>query len=179
MIVGLLILRVALGLTLAAHGAQKLWGWFGGGGLEGVGAWLESQGFSPGRRAALFAGVAEAGGGLALAFGLLTPLAAASIVGVMLVAIVTAHLSSGFFAQNGGYEYPLVLALGATSLAFTGPGAISLDALLGLELSGAVWGLGALLVGAVGGAVQLAGRQRQAPAPSQAEPQSARDSLAA
>src|SRR5580765_1870434 len=94
---GLLILRVVVGLTLAAHGSQKLFGWFGGYGLAGTGSFLEQLGFRPGRVQAFLAGAAEAGGGLLLAAGLFTPLAAAAIVAVMFVAIVSVHWPKGFF----------------------------------------------------------------------------------
>ncbi len=166
--IGLLLLRSIVGLTLAAHGAQKLFGWFGGYGLDGTGGFMETLGFRPGRRAAFMAGLVEVGGGLLLAFGLLTPFAAAAIVAVMLVAVVTVHLKAGFFATGGGYEYNLVLAAAAVALAFTGPGALSLDAALGLQLSGALWGAGALIAGLAGGAIQLAGRAH-APALQTAE----------
>lgn len=162
--IGLLVLRGALGLTLAAHGAQKLFGWFGGPGLTGMGQWLESVGIAPGRRYAALAGVGEAGGGLLLALGLLTPAAAAAVLAVMLVAVATVHWKAGFFAGKGGYEYNLVLALGALSVAFTGPGALSLDGLLGLPLGGARLGAAALAVGLAGGLLPLLGRRRGAPA---------------
>ena len=156
---GLLLLRVVLGLTLAAHGAQKLFGWFGGYGLDGTGGFMESLGFVPGRRNALMAGLTEAGGGVLLALGLLTPAAAAVSLSVMIVAGATVHGAKGFFLANGGYEYTLVLGLAALSIAFTGPGALSLDSALGLELSGLYWGAAALAVGVLGSAVQLAGRR--------------------
>jgi putative oxidoreductase len=156
---GLLVLRVVLGLTLAAHGMQKLAGWFGGYGLEGTGKFFEQLGFVPGKRAAFLAGAAEAGAGVLLVLGLGTPLAAAAFVATMLVAVVTVHAKNGFFATGGGYEYNLVLALGALSLAFTGPGALSLDAALGVELTGAAGGVAALVAGIVGGGVQLASRR--------------------
>lgn len=159
MAIGLLILRVVVGLTLAAHGAQKLFGWFGGYGLQGTGAFLEQLGFVPGRRHALFAGLAEAVGGLFLALGLATPLAAAAIIAVMTVAIGTVHLKHGFFNHNQGYEYNMTLAVIALSFAFTGPGAISLDAVLGLHAAGPAWGLAAAVLGLAGAAVQLAGRR--------------------
>lgn len=158
--IGLLLLRSAIGLTLAAHGAQKLFGWFGGYGLDGTGGFMESLGFRPGRRQALMAGLVEFGGGLLLALGLLTPIAAAAVVAVMLVAAVSVHLKAGFFLATGGYEYNLVLAVAALAVAFTGPGALSLDALLGLPLGGALSGGAALFAGVAGGAVQLAGRTR-------------------
>ena len=166
--IGFLLLRLTVGLTLAAHGAQKLFGWFGGYGLDGTGGFMESLGFRPGRRAAFMAGLVEAGGGLLLAVGLLTPFAAAALVAVMLVAVVTVHLKGGFFSTGGGYEYNLVLATAAVALAFTGPGALSLDAALGLQMSGALWGAGALIAGLAGGAIQLAGREH-APALQTAE----------
>src|SRR5580765_1363950 len=110
---GLLMLRSVVGLTLAAHGTQKLFGWFGGYGLAGTGGFMEQLGFRPGRRAALMAGLSETVGGLLLALGAATPLAAALIVGVMLVATFSVHWTKGFFNHNGGYEYPLVLATAA------------------------------------------------------------------
>ena len=159
---GLLVLRVVLGLTLAAHGMQKLAGWFGGYGLEGTGKFFEQLGFVPGKRSAFLAGAAEAGAGVLLVLGLATPLAAAAFVATMLVAVVTVHGKNGFFATQGGYEYNLVLALGALSLAFTGPGALSLDAALGIELTGAAGGVAALIAGAAGGAFQLVTRRAAA-----------------
>ena len=168
--VGLLLLRVVVGGTLAAHGAQKLFGWFGGHGLAGTGGFLEQLGFHPGKRAALMAGLAETGGGLLLALGAATPLAAAAIVGVMLIAIVTVHLDKGFFNSNGGYELPLVLALGSLALVLTGPGRWSIDALLDRSYAGPGWALASLAVGTLGAAFQLATRHRApaAQAPSQA-----------
>src|SRR2546428_12692678 len=100
--IGLLLLRLTLGLTLAAHGTQKLFGWFGGPGLDATGQFFEMIGFIPGRRHAVRAGLAETGGGLLLALGLLTPVGAALPFSVMLVAAVTVHIKKGFFAQNGG-----------------------------------------------------------------------------
>jgi putative oxidoreductase len=156
--IGLLLLRLTAGLTLAAHGAQKLFGWFGGPGLEATGQLFETMGFLPGRRQALMAGLAETGGGLLLALGLLTPIGAAVICSVMLVAL-TVHIKNGFFAQNGGYEYALVLGVAALTCAFTGPGALSLDALLGDHFSGTFWGIAALLVGILGGVFSLMQRR--------------------
>lgn len=159
---GLLLLRAAIGLTLAAHGAQKLFGWFGGYGLNATGAFLEKIGFVPGKRHALAAGVMETVPGVLLALGLFTPLAAALILSVMVVAAVSAHGNSGFFLTRGGYEYNFVLAATAVSLAFIGAGAWSLDALFGLPSGGPLLGLGALVVGLVGSAPPLLGRQRLA-----------------
>jgi putative oxidoreductase len=159
MSVGLLILRLVVGLGLAAHGAQKLFGWFGGYGIVGTGQFLEQLGFRPGRLRASQAGIAELVGGLFLAAGFLTPAAAAAIVAVMLVAAVSVHVTKGFFAQSGGYEYTLVLGAAALALAFTGPGAISIDQALGLSWSGEAWGFGALAAGLIGGAVPLIARK--------------------
>jgi putative oxidoreductase len=160
---GLLVLRTVLGLTLAAHGAQKLFGWFGGHGLAGTGAFFEQLGFRPGKAQAFLAGMMEAGGGLLLAAGLFTPLAAAVIVAVMLVAIVGVHAAKGFFAQNGGFEYPLTIGAAAAALGFTGPGAFSLDAALGL-FPGPVWGVAALVAGLLMGVAPLVARRTEWPA---------------
>ena len=127
---GLLTLRLGVGATLAAHGAQKLFGWFGGGGLVGTGRFFDSVGFTPGKLNAVLAGAGEAGGGTLLALGLATPAAGAAAAGTMVVA-ASMHKGQGFFAQGGGYEYPAVLALTAASLALGGPGQLSLDAALG------------------------------------------------
>ena len=159
MSVGLLILRLVVGLTLAAHGAQKLLGWFGGYGIAGTGQFLEQLGFRPGRFHAAQAGIVEMVGGLFLAAGFLTPVAAAAVVAVMLVAAVSVHLKGGFFLQGGGYEYTMVLGAAALALAFTGPGPISLDQALGISSSGETWGLGALAAGVIGGAVPLVTRK--------------------
>jgi putative oxidoreductase len=161
--IGLLLLRMTVGLTLAAHGGQKLFGWFGGPGLDAVGQILATLGFHPGRRHAVMAGMAEVGGGVLLALGLFTPVAAAVVFSVMLVAGLSAHVKQGFFLTSGGYEYTLVLGVAGLAAAFTGPGSWSLDALLGLDLSGTFWGLAALFVGALGGVVVLIQR-RVAPA---------------
>lgn len=167
---GLLVLRLVIGMTLAAHGSQKLLGWFGGFGIAGTGAFLEQLGFRPGRLHAALAGLAETAGGLLLAAGLLTPLAASAIVGVMLVAAGSVHWGKGFFLQSGGFEYTLVLAAGALAVAFTGPGAISLDRSLGISWSGSSWGLAALALGFIGGAAELLVRK---PAPATTTQQAA------
>ena len=153
MSIGFLILRLVVGLTLAAHGAQKL------SSLSQTAAAFEQLGFMPGRRSALLAGLAETGAGLLLALGLFTPAAAAIAVAVMVVAAVSAHVKQGFFAHKGGYEYTLILGIAALSLAFTGPGALSLDAVLGIRDAGAGWGLAALVFGLAGATVQLTRRQ--------------------
>ncbi len=156
---GLLLLRLLIGLTLVGHGSQKLFGAFGGGGISQTGAWLESIGFRPARRQALAAGGSELAGGVLLAIGLFTPLAAAMTIGVMAVAAIAGHGAKGFFVTRGGWEYCLVLAGAATALAFTGPGAFSFDRLLGMSGGGNLWGLFALALGVAGAAAQLATRQ--------------------
>lgn len=160
MTLGLLILRLALGLTLAAHGSQKLFGAFGGGGLDGTAGYMEKLGFRPGRRSAEMAGAAEFVGGLLLALGLLTPLASAVIMGVMAVAAIAGHEGKGFFIVKGGWEYTFVLAVSAWALAFTGPGLISFDAALGLDLDGIIWGVLAAVLAVGGAAAQLSMRGR-------------------
>ena len=158
--IGVLLLPLAVGLTLSAHGSQKLFGWFGGRGLNSTGQFFEERlGFRPGRRHALLAGLAETGGGLLLALGLLTPLGAAAAITVMVVAVFSVHLQKGFFVHNGGFEYNLVLAVAALALAFTGSGSISIDALLNYRENGAPWGLAAFLVGVLGGVISLAQRK--------------------
>src|SRR6266851_8360125 len=159
MSLGLLILRLAVGLTLAAHGSQKLFGWFGGGGIGGTAPFLEQIGFRPGRLHAFLAGVSEVVGGLFLALGLLTPLASAAVVAVMFTAGVSAHLRSGFFVQKGGYEYAFILAVSALAVAFTGPGEFSVDRAIGISWYGPFWGLAALLVGLAVGGVSLLNRR--------------------
>lgn len=160
---GLLLLRMTIGLGFAAHGAQKVLGWFGGHGPDATGQFFEAMGFRPGRRHALAAGSIEIVSGLLLAVGFLTPLAAALIASVMVVAAATVHWKNGFFITNGGFEYNLLLGVAALTLAFTGPGALSLDHVLGLAREGLAWGLGAAVVAVLGAAGQLAQRQ-QAPA---------------
>ena len=157
--VGLLILRLVVGVTFAAHGTQKLFGWFGGGGIAATAPSFHQLGFRPGRLHASLAALTETVGGLLLAVGFLTPFGSALVISVMLVAAVGVHLRNGFFAQKGGYEYNLVLAGSSLALAFTGPGAISVDQLLNLPLSGTAWGLAALMLGLVSGAVPLLTRR--------------------
>ena len=159
MSIGLLIIRLVVGLTLAAHGSQKLFGWLGGGGISGTAPFMEQLGFRPARLQAALAGIAEVGGGLLLAVGLWTPMAGAVLVSVMLVAAVSVHWKNGFFLTAGGIEYTLVLAAAAAGLAFTGPGALSADGALGLSWSGAS-AVAALAVGITAGAIQLLMRHR-------------------
>ena len=157
---GLLILRFVFGLTLTAHSVQKLFGWFGGPGIAATAQMMEQLGFRPPRLQAVVACLVEGSAGLGLAAGLLTPLAAAAFISVMVVATVSVHLPKGFFIQNGGFEYTVALAAGALAVAFTGPGAMSADAALGIDRSGLSWGLAALAIGLVGGGLQLMARRR-------------------
>lgn len=122
-----LVLRVPVGIIFAAHGAQKLFGWFGGYGLEGTGQYMASIGLAPGYLMALLAGGAEFFGGLALVLGLLVRPAAAALAFAMGVAIFAAHWSSGFFAASGGYEFALALFAASLSLVFSGGGRYSFD----------------------------------------------------
>ncbi|MDP3979762.1 MAG: DoxX family protein [Pseudomonas sp.] len=124
---GLTIVRIIAGLTFAAHGSQKLFGWFGGYGLVGVGQWMESIGLAPGYLMALLAGSAEFFGGLALVIGLLARPAAAVLAVTMLVAIVTVHLSNGFFMSDNGYEFALALLAISLAVLVEGAGKLSLD----------------------------------------------------
>lgn len=124
------VLRVPVGLILAAHGAQKLFGWFGGYGLEGTGQWMTSIGLEPGYLMALLAGSAEFFGGLALAIGLLTRPAAIVSAFTMLVAIFTVHFENGLFMANNGYEFALVLLVTSVALAIQGAGNWSVDKVL-------------------------------------------------
>ena len=132
---GLLVARLALGLAMAAHGSQKLLGWFGGYGLKGTGGFFEGLGFRPGVAFAAAASLSEVTGGLLLALGFLGPIGPAIIIGVMIVAAVTVHLKNGFFAPTG-IEFPLSLLGSAIALVITGAGDFSLDALIGKRLNG-------------------------------------------
>lgn len=155
----LLILRVVVGAFFIGHGAQKLFGAFGGHGLAGTGQFFESLGMRPGRLQALAAGVAEFGGGLLLVLGFLTPVAAAMIIAVMAVAIITVHATKGPWVTDGGYEYNAVLAAAAVALAGVGPGEFSLDYALDWNLAGTEYALGALATGLLGAiAAVLVGR---------------------
>jgi putative oxidoreductase len=162
MAIGLLILRLTVGVTLAAHGLQKVFGLFGGLGLDATGQAFETLGFRPGRRHALIAGASEVAAGLMLALGLATPLAATMIVSIMFVAAVSVHARNGFFITENGVEYNLVFGVAALTLAFTGPGALALDVLVGIPTGGTVWGVLVLAAGLVGGFIQLAQRRAEA-----------------
>jgi putative oxidoreductase len=148
--IGRLLLRAAVGSFFIGHGTQKLFGWFGGHGLKGTAEGFDSMGMKPGIVHASAAGAAETLGGAGLLLGYRTPLASAGIVSVMLTAINRVHLKNGPWASKGGYEYNAVLVAAAVSLAESGPGTLSLDALRGKEKVGAKWGLFSLLAGAIG-----------------------------
>ena len=125
-----LAVRIPVGIIFVAHGAQKLFGWFGGYGLEGTGQWMDSIGLHPGTLLALLAGGAEFLGGLALLLGLLVRPASAVLAFTMLVAIFSVHIGKGLFMSNGGYEYALALLAVTAALFISGAGRFSLDSLL-------------------------------------------------
>ena len=148
--VGLLLIRIVVGGLLAAHGAQKLFGWFGGHGLQGTAGFMDQLDMRPGRHMALAAGSSEFFGGLLLALGLVTPLAAVLIGSTMLVAALTAHAGKGPFATNGGWELPAINATVAIGLAFNGAGRWALDHALGISDAGLWWGVGAAALAVIG-----------------------------
>jgi putative oxidoreductase len=157
---GLLIARFVFGLLMAAHGTQKLFGWFGGYGLTAVSGYFESLGFRPGRFFALVASLTEVVGGVLVAAGFLGPIGPALVLSVMIVAALTVHAQHGLFAASNGIEVPLLYGAAALALGLTGPGAYSLDGALGLTsvwTPAIVWGV--LLVGAVGGVLNVAVRR--------------------
>jgi putative oxidoreductase len=153
---GLLIIRVIFGLTMAAHGAQKLFGWFGGYGLVGTSGFFEKLGFRPGRLFATFAALGEFFGGLLFTLGLLGPVGPMVIIADMLVASISVHWRNGLFATTNGVEVPLLYATAAVGIALIGFGRYSLDDALGLAT---VWTPGliatALVVGVLGGIANL------------------------
>jgi putative oxidoreductase len=172
--------RLSVGLTMAAHGYGKI---FRGGGLPGTARWFDSIGMRPGRLHAPLAALTEIGGGIALAAGLLTPLAAAAIVAVMLVAGWTVHRENGFFIVGNGWEYNFILAIVAVAVAVAGAGTLSVDAVIGLGALGRGWpGLLTVLIAGLGGGLgQVAlffrrppaaplSRPSASPTPSEAEP---------
>ena len=165
--IGILIIRILFGLAIAAHGAQKLLGWFGGYGIKATGGFFESIGFRPGAVFAAAAGLSEVGGGLLLTAGLFTPFGAAAVLSAMLVAMVSVHLKNGFFARGNGIELPFLYAVTALGVAFTGGGAFSLDRLLGLNfVSEPHLVIGVLVLAVVGAAVTLVTRHGVAAVPS-------------
>jgi putative oxidoreductase len=163
---GILLARIVIGPLMAAHGAQKLFGWFGGYGLAGTGGYFEGLGFRPGRFYAALASATEIVSGLLLTLGLFGPVGSALLISVMIVAAISVHLQNGVFAQNNGIEVPLLYAITAAAIALTGPGVYSLDAALGLTslwtpgVTLLVLGLG--IVGGLGAIVQATLTNRHA-----------------
>ncbi|MFF0761431.1 DoxX family protein [Streptomyces sp. NPDC003737] len=158
--VGLLLLRLGTGGVLAAHGTQKLFGWFGGPGLDGAAQFMDSLDYRPGKASALASGLAEAGGGTLLALGLATPAAGAAVAAGMAGAVAV-HVPNGFFSQNGGYEHPLSLGLAATGLSVAGPGRLSLDALCSNAVNRDWMVPAAFAVAGAAAAVVIGARQRR------------------
>ena len=161
---GLLLLRVVIGVIFAAHGAQKLFGWWGGPGPAGTRGWLGGMGFRPAWLFATLVSLQEFGGGLLLAFGFLTPLGALAVTASMVVAIAMVHGKNGFWNGNGGYEFNLALTAAAVALAATGPGRFSIDRALHWDdnLSGVRWAVGVVVVAVAGGALAIASRKKEA-----------------
>lgn len=165
--IALLLARLIVGLGLFGHGAQKLFGWFGGYGLAGTGGFFEGLGFKPGRLFALLAGLGEALGGALTALGWLNPIGPALIISVMIVAIFSVHWSKGFWNSNGGYELNLTVIAAALMLAFLGSGRFSIDAaapIPGLASPSAT--LIIIGIGVLGGLLSLGARRRPKPAGS-------------
>jgi putative oxidoreductase len=163
---GILLLRVVVGLTMAAHGTQKLLGWFGGGGLSGTSGFLSSLGFRSSRLMALLSALGETMG-LLFAAGFLTPLASLAIIVVMTTAVITVHAKNGFFSGNGGFEYNLVLVAVATAVAAAGPGRFSIDRLIGWDgsISGLWWAVGVVVAALAIGALNVALFRHTTPQP--------------
>jgi putative oxidoreductase len=169
MALGRLALRATIGGLFVGHGTQKLFGWFGGHGLDATAGMFEKLQLHPPRRNAIAAGASETAGGALLALGLVTPLAASTLTGTMLTAIHRVHLKKGVWVMNGGYEYNLVLIAAVLALAEVGPGPLSLDHVLGIERRGTLMAALALAGAAAGAyAVDVAAR---ASAPGADEPQ--------
>jgi putative oxidoreductase len=156
---GRLLLRTVIGGLFIGHGTQKLFGWFGGGGLDATGQGFAAIGLAPGRRNARIAGLAESGGGTLLALGLAAPVAEAVLISVMLTAIRTVHWKKGPWASNGGYEYNAVLISALLGLAKAGPGKWSLDRARGKERAGLLWMAVALASGVAGSVAATASAQ--------------------
>ncbi|MCP3797880.1 DoxX family protein [Allokutzneria sp. A3M-2-11 16] len=153
--VGMLALRVVVGCFIALQGEQKLFDWFGGGGLDGTAAFFASRGYAPAYPFAVLAGLTELVGGLLLAVGLLTPLASAALVGVMTNAVAVTLTSVGFWSKDGGAEYPIVVAVIAVCVAAIGPGRYSLDRAQPWAAGGARPAVVALVLGVVSAAAVL------------------------
>jgi putative oxidoreductase len=177
---GLSLLRLIVGGLFMGHGLQKLTGWFRGHGLQATGESFESMGLRPGRVHAAGAGASETAGGALIATGLLTPLGASLLSGTMITAIRKVHAPNGPWAAEGGYEYNLVMLAAVFAITDLGPGAWSLDEVLGIRCSGLGWALAQLAAGAIGSSVTLAIAERQPPtAAPTAQPFSAQSAGAA
>jgi putative oxidoreductase len=168
MSIGLFILRLVVGGLFVGHGTQKLFGWFGGGGPDGSGRFFAKIGYRPGKQMAYLAGTTEAGAGALMVLGLLTPLAAAGIIGVM-VGTLPVHAPKGLWNTNGGFELPLVYAASAAALAYAGAGNYSIDHAIGWLASGGALGTAAVAFGALTGAVMIAVRSGRVQAQEQRE----------
>lgn len=154
---GLLVLRVGTGVVLAAHGSQKLFGWFGGGGIEGTAKAMESMGYHPGKQSAVAAGLGEAGSGVLLALGLATP-AAGAVAASAMAGAVAVHAPAGFFNQTGGFEYPAFLGFTAAAVGLAGPGRYSLDHATGHRFD-QPWTVAAAFAGCALAAAAVVGRR--------------------
>jgi putative oxidoreductase len=161
---GILLLRIVVGSVFFAHGAQKLFGWWGGGGIQGTAKWLGSTGFRPPFLMAVLVALSESSGAL-LVVGVATPFVALALAAAMVVAVGTAHWKNGFWSGKGGYEFNLVLWSAAVAIAAIGPGRFSIDRLLGWDdnISGLWWGIAVLALSLAGGLLILASRQKPAP----------------
>jgi putative oxidoreductase len=166
----LLVLHVVVGVLFFAHGVQKLFGWFGGYGIEGTAGFFEQIGLRPGRLHAWAAGVAETLGGILLALGLFTPIGSALIISVMVTAIITVHWQKGPFNTEGGYEYNLTLVAVAFALAGVGPGEWSLGNVFDVDWTGNGWALVALGAGVVGGVAAVIQGRASSPSPADQAP---------
>jgi putative oxidoreductase len=162
MTVGRLIARVTIGGLFAAHGTQKLFGWFGGPGVEGAGEMMEKLELEPPKRNAVAAGTAETAAGVLLALGALTPLAASLITSTMITAIRKVHGSEGPWNTEGGYEYNVALIAAVAALVEAGPGSPSVDRALSIEAKGSKWALVALAAGAAGSTLAIEAGRRAA-----------------
>jgi putative oxidoreductase len=164
-------LRFVIGPLFVGHGTQKLFGWFGGHGLEGTGAFFEQLGLRPGKRHAAAAGAAEAVGGALLTLGALTPVASGLITGTMITAIRKVHAPKGPWATNGGYEYNLTLIAAMLALTESGPGRPSVDEAVFPRLKGNGWALAQFAASAAGASLLTSERMNPEPAPDASEGQ--------
>jgi len=170
---GRLLARLVIGGMFIGHGTQKWFGWFGGPGIEGTTGMMGKLGLAPARANAHAASASETLGGVAIALGAFTPVAAASLIATMVTAIRTVHLKNGFWSSGGGYEFNLTIIAALLLIVDGGPGPISVDAAFGIEETGTAVALAALALGALGSTVTLAAakaahQKQQAEAPAAA-----------